>query len=137
MGIQYRVIGAFEVRRALGRLGDRSPEAAYRGLVAWSGKSVGIIREGLYGRPGPNRQDGGLYDTMQAPPPRRTPTGGVAEAGSDQPYSARLERGFVGQDSLGRDYDQPAYPWLAPKREALARAAHAAVTAEIRKLIGG
>lgn len=30
------------------------------------------------------------------------------------PYYRRLELGFSGRDSLGRNYDQPPYPFMAP-----------------------
>jgi len=31
-----------------------------------------------------------------------------------EPYAKRIERGFVGRDSLGRRYNQPAQPYLRP-----------------------
>lgn len=34
--------------------------------------------------------------------------------GTDLPYAARMEYGFVGRDSLGRRYNQPAQPYLRP-----------------------
>ena len=34
--------------------------------------------------------------------------------GTDLPYAARMEYGFVGRDSLGRRYNQPARPYLRP-----------------------
>ncbi len=135
MPIAYQLFGLFEVRRTLGRWGDNSPQAAYEGLVDWSGEAPGIIREGLYGRPGPERLTGALYDTMQALPPERTPTGGRAMAGSNQPYSLRLEKGFVGTDSIGRSYDQQPYPWLEPKVPQLQQRAHQLVTARIKKML--
>ena len=34
--------------------------------------------------------------------------------GTDVPYAARLEYGYVGPDSLGRTFHQPARPYLRP-----------------------
>lgn len=36
------------------------------------------------------------------------------EAGTNIIYGPRLEFGFTGVDSLGRKYNQPAYPFLGP-----------------------
>jgi hypothetical protein len=36
------------------------------------------------------------------------------EVGTNIVYGPRLEFGFVGTDSLGRNYHQPAYPYLRP-----------------------
>lgn len=33
---------------------------------------------------------------------------------TDEPYAKRIERGFVGKDSLGRRYNQPAQPYMRP-----------------------
>lgn len=36
------------------------------------------------------------------------------QVGFDPPYARRVEFGFVGRDSLGRQYDQPAQPYMRP-----------------------
>lgn len=41
-----------------------------------------------------------------------------AEVGTDLPYAARLEFGFVGADSRGRVYSQAPRPYLLPASEA-------------------
>lgn len=41
-------------------------------------------------------------------------------AGSNEPQVLRLELGFVGEDSLGRHYDQPPYPAWRPAYDDLA-----------------
>lgn len=40
--------------------------------------------------------------------------GWFADVAPTMVYSRRLELGFTGTDSLGRNYNQPAYPYLAP-----------------------
>lgn len=39
--------------------------------------------------------------------------------GSDQPYGRRLEHGFVGTDSLGREYNQAPQPHVRPAADAI------------------
>lgn len=41
-----------------------------------------------------------------------------ADIGSAVVYARRIELGFTGVDSLGRYYDQPAYPYLRPALDA-------------------
>lgn len=36
------------------------------------------------------------------------------EYGIDPPYARRIEYGFIGQDRLGRNYHQPAQPYMRP-----------------------
>lgn len=36
------------------------------------------------------------------------------DVGTDVPYARRIELGFMGTDSLGRTYHQPARPYLRP-----------------------
>jgi hypothetical protein len=38
----------------------------------------------------------------------------IGMVGTNKPQGRRLEFGFVGEDSLGRSYDQPAYPHFGP-----------------------
>lgn len=42
---------------------------------------------------------------------------GDVRVGSSAPYAARIEFGFVGADSLGRNYHQAAQPYLRPAFE--------------------
>lgn len=39
--------------------------------------------------------------------------------GTDVEYARRIEFGFVGQDRLGRNYNQAAQPYLTPAAEAV------------------
>ncbi len=47
--------------------------------------------------------------------------------GSNDPQSRRLELGFTGQDSLGRNYDQPPFPAFGPALDAVAPSFEAAI----------
>ena len=42
---------------------------------------------------------------------------GEARVGPCVAYGARVEFGFVGKDSLGRNYNQPTHPYLTPAIE--------------------
>jgi hypothetical protein len=41
----------------------------------------------------------------------------AASVGTVRPQGRRLEFGFTGTDSLGRSYDQPAYPHFGPAHD--------------------
>lgn len=65
------------------------------------------------GRPGPNAPTGNYRRSIN----RRTVKllrSSYGEVGTNAPQARRLENGFSGQDSLGRNYDQPAYPHFGP-----------------------
>lgn len=60
--------------------------------------------------------------------------------GSDAPYAARIEFGFVGTDSLGRRYNQAGQPYLTPAieqtKDAVAREFSTAMEALIKAALG-
>lgn len=65
------------------------------------------------GRPGPNAPTGN-YRRSWNTRITETPTGVVGTVGTTSPQGRRLEFGFSGLDSLGRNYNQPAFPHVAP-----------------------
>lgn len=65
------------------------------------------------GRPGPRRVTGD-YARSWAVDLSITLDEIVATVGTNKPQGRRLEYGFVGTDSLGRVYNQPAYPHIVP-----------------------
>lgn len=65
------------------------------------------------GRPGPNAPTGDYRRSWTAQ--FRVESGAlVADVGTNKPQGRRLEFGFHGADSLGRVYDQPAFPHVMP-----------------------
>lgn len=46
--------------------------------------------------------------------PLEQPDKGIVKVGTTVEYARRVELGFIGQDSLGRNYNQPAKPYLRP-----------------------
>lgn len=71
------------------------------------------IKAHASGRPGPRMQSGDYNRSWEI---RGRGQKGIAkfEVGTDKPQGRRLEYGFVGTDSLGRRYNQPPYPHVAP-----------------------
>lgn len=61
----------------------------------------------------------------------------AVKVGTNVPYAARIEYGFVGVDKLGRRYNQPAQPYLRPalamNREEINRIVRAAILQQLRK----
>jgi hypothetical protein len=72
------------------------------------------IRGHASGRPGPNVISGDYRDSWQPTTVRRLPYGAACVFGTNQPQGRRLEFGFVGDDSLGRVYDQKPFPHVQP-----------------------
>ena len=72
-------------------------------------RAVHWAREFASGRPGPNVVTGQYRAGIFAV---RLPNG--FELASNSPQSKRLEYGFYGTDSLGRNYHQPPFPHMRP-----------------------
>jgi hypothetical protein len=72
-----------------------------------------VIQLNATGRPGPNVITG-RYRASWRTEVRTVPGGGQATVGTDAVQGPRLEWGFVGTDSLGRQYNQPPYAHVQP-----------------------
>ena len=61
----------------------------------------------------------------------------AVKVGTNLPYAPRVEYGFVGVDSLGRRYSQPAQPYMRPalamNREEINETVRAAILQQLRK----
>lgn len=68
------------------------------------------------GRPGP-RMVTGDYNRSIGTAFALTANGYSGHYGTNKGQARRLENGFVGVDSIGRHYDQPAYPHFGPSYE--------------------
>lgn len=71
------------------------------------------IKAKASGRPGPNAPTGDYrrsWGTRLSGNASYT----LGEVGTNAPQGRRLEFGFVGTDSLGRNYNQPPYPHVGP-----------------------
>lgn len=95
----------------------RSAQTAHRALERDIGRlaQLGLakVRAFASGRPGPRRVTGDYQRSMSVEQP-----GPFARSiGTNAVQARRLEYGFVGADSLGRVFDQPAYPHWGPMAE--------------------
>jgi len=63
----------------------------------------------------------------------------AVKIGSKLLYAKRIEYGFVGKDSLGRRFNQPAQPYLRPalnqNRESIVRTVRDAFLRQLRKAV--
>ena len=78
--------------------------------------------------------DGDLRDSMHVNG-KTTPYGAQARVSTNLEYAARIEFGFMGKDSLGRYYNNPAQPYLHPALQKNKRAVKKIVRDEIRRAI--
>lgn len=85
------------------------------------------------GRPGPNAPTGDYRRSWNVQFRR---VGGAleADAGTNKPQGRRLEFGFHGEDSLGRNYDQPPYPHVWPAAQSVFPAYEKAIQAAVAAL---
>jgi hypothetical protein len=82
------------------------------------------------GPPGPRLQTGDYVGSMSVQT-TLGPGGPVATAGTNAPQARRLEFGFRGEDSLGRNYNQPPYPHWGPALDETTPAFIAAIAAVV------
>lgn len=87
------------------------------------------IKANASGRPGPNAPTGDYVRSWNTQYGRRN-GGFAAIVGTNKPQGRRLEHGFVGTDSLGRHYNQPPFPHVAPAVAAVEDPFQAAILAE-------
>lgn len=125
--LTFKVTGGRQLRRQLARLSDalagevlESSVVAGALLVANQWKRNARYKTGTYRRSihvgghtdvtpdfalGPDREAGVEYHDIGGAVVRRDYA--EVQVGSDVPYGPRLEWGFVGQDRLGRTFNQP------------------------------
>lgn len=103
-------------QRVAADIADLSQEAAAKAhtiTVKWTAALQRQVQLNASGRPGPNAPTGNYRRSIN----RRTVKllrSSYGEVGTNSPQGRRLESGFSGTDSLGRSYDQPAYPHFGP-----------------------
>lgn len=103
-------------QRVAADIADLSQEAAAKAhtiTVKWTAALQRQVQLNASGRPGPNAPTGNYLRSIN----RRTVKllrSSYGEVGTNMPQGRRLEHGFQGEDSLGRSYNQPAYPHFGP-----------------------
>lgn len=85
-------------------------------LNYWGGRLQNDIRRRASGRPGPNIITGQYVRTIMVRRSAKSEEFGIT-AFSAHPAAHRLEYGYVGRDSLGRNVNAPPYPHFGPALE--------------------
>lgn len=94
-----------------------------------------VVKSYASGRPGPIPRTGDHRRTIRGEIVSVDPSLIIGQIGSNLPYSARLEYGFVGQDILGRNYNQAPYPYMAPAFPIIEQYAETTITAAISRAL--
>lgn len=116
---------AFVVAAQLRAEGVNVARAMTGALRKTSQLGLAKVKANASGRPGPRRVTGNYKRSMSV-----EHIGPFEDSiGTDAPQARRLEFGFVGEDSLGRTYNQPAFPHWEPMRQWVEPVLEAAVLA--------
>lgn len=118
--IVLQVTGLREMQAAMRAQLERVAAATQTAAVEAGDAVLPIVENHMHGplppKPAgspPARRSGNLIGALTTEP--MGPFGRrIFPDGEKAPYARRVERGFHGTDSIGRHYDQPAYPYLAP-----------------------
>lgn len=86
--------------------------AAQQGLKAGVAEAAGLFESAA--KDNAPVLTGRLRDSITTEMVTDTPETQIAEVKPDTPYAHRIEVGFVGRDSLGRNYHQAAQPYMRP-----------------------
>lgn len=89
-----------------------------------------IVRGNASGRPGPRAVTGDFRRSIVGDS-QRAGNHVFGQIGTNAAQGARLEYGFFGPDSLGRNYKQPAFPYLQPSVPAVT----AVITSEVNSAL--
>lgn len=92
------------------------------------------VQANASGRPGPNAPTGDYRRSWNV---RFQRSGGAltADVGTNKPQGRRLEFGFHGADSLGRNYSQPAFPHVWPAVQQIAKPYEAAIVRAVNAAV--
>lgn len=91
------------------------------------------------GRPGPNVITGTLRRSIHpstSQPIRTGPNRWGVEVAPHTVYGRRIELGFHGADSLGRIYNQPAFPYFTPGVRSSRAGIYAAAVRNFARAVG-
>jgi hypothetical protein len=89
------------------------------------------IQSHASGRPGPNAPTGDYRRSWNI---RYNLAHQSGDVGTNKPQGRRLEWGFIGADSLGRHYNQPPFPHVAPSVAVVEPQFHLALEAYVNTL---
>ncbi|MCS3923827.1 HK97-gp10 family putative phage morphogenesis protein [Methanosalsum natronophilum] len=83
----------------------------------------------------PSRRTGTLMNSIKILSAKKDRSQIAVDVGSDVEYARRVEYGFVGVDSKGRNYNQPPKPFLRPAIDENERIIKRKITKKIRDRI--
>ncbi len=104
---------AFGVAAEIAKLGPTARQAVHRATVLWTAQLQRKVQQNASGRPGPNAPTGNYRRSINRQTTARAATS-EGLVGTNAPQGRRLELGFSGTDSRGRNYDQPAFAHFGP-----------------------
>jgi hypothetical protein len=111
-GVRWEGLGEF--RTALAKLAAASQVGSQLAVQSTAAALIRQAKLNATGRPGPNVVTGRLRNSIVVLRQGREGAGWSADVGPTVIYSRRIELGFTGADSLGRNYNQPPYPYFTP-----------------------
>lgn len=113
MGVSVRIQGDEAIATALRTLNPRLKARTTAAVHQFAVLLTERIQTAASGRPGPNIVSGQLYGSILIDHTLGDVDGwGAATVYTATVYAPRLEFGFYGTDSLGRNYNQPPYPFF-------------------------
>lgn len=116
MVYEVRIQGVDQVARNLAAAGAFARQGQYELADEFGARVASAVRGRASGRPGPRIITGHYISTIDYLV-QATANGAEAVVYSTAPQARRLELGFYGRDSLGRNYNQPPYPHFRPAFE--------------------
>lgn len=94
-------------------LGTQIAGQAHKLVVTWTAALQRQVMLNAGGRPGPNAPTGDYRRSITRKTVKLAGQS-IGVVGTNKPQGLRLELGFVGTDSIGRNYNQPPYPHFGP-----------------------
>ena len=135
IGLTGTLAGFDAVNRLLDGLEDKAIGAVERGVARGVLGGQSIVRGNARGRPGPRAPTGDFNRSITSDWERKGQTV-FGQIGTNADQGRRLEFGFRIADVLGRVYDQPPYPFLAPSVVPVEKMVGEQIAAEIEKEFG-
>lgn len=135
--ISARVFGFGSVARGLARTSIAVQAGAAQVVRETVAYGETLVRANASGRPGPRVITGGYRRSIVGQVTAVEGPRVVGQIGTNDIRARRLEYGFVGPDSLGRNYNQPPYPHFGPAEDGIAAFLEARANLVIGQRLGG
>jgi len=130
-----RVEGGRELAAALRAGADQVDQLVPVVVEKSAADLVALTQKNASSRPGPNAPTGDYRGSWRSEPLADGSDETSRSVGTDRAQANRLEYGFVGTDSLGRQYDQQPYPHHGPAVDVIEPNFHEAMAKVAEKAI--